>query len=104
MAIVLKVTPEELNKAAGEIETQIKDIENQFAGVDTEISRTRSYWEGEASDSHKAQYDALKDEINEAVNRLKNHPVNLLRMAGIYQETETNVTEAAESLPQDVIV
>lgn len=104
MGIILKVTPEVLTRMADDIEKQISDIKNQFDAIDTEINRTRSYWEGDASDSHKNQYDSLKDEINEAVKNLKNHPVNLLQMAGLYTETEENLEAAAQSLSADVIV
>lgn len=104
MGIVLKVTPEVLKSMAGEIEKQIGDISNQFNLIGSDISGTRSFWEGEASDTHKSQYDGLKDDINEAVNRLRNHPVNLLQMAGLYTETESNIQAVAQSLQEDVIV
>ena len=104
MAIILKVTPEVLTRMAGDIEKQIQDISNQFNMIESDISQTRSYWEGEASDTHKSQYDSLKDDINEAVKRLRSNPVNLLQMAGLYTETETQMEAAAQSLSSDVIV
>lgn len=104
MGIILKVAPEELVRMAGDIEKQIADVEKQFMAIETEISRTKGYWEGDASDAHKAQYDALKDDLNQAVKRMKEHPVNLLRMAELYTETEDSAEETAQSLPEDVIV
>ena len=104
MGIKLKVTPEVLKSMSREIEKQIEDISNQFSMIESDINGTRSFWEGDASDAHKNQYESLKDDIHEAVNRLKNHPVNLLQMAGLYTETETNIEAAAQSLSEDVIV
>ena len=104
MAIVLKVTPEVLTRMASDIEKQVHDISNQFNMIESDISRTRSFWEGEASDTHKSQYDSLKDDINEAVKRLGSNPVNLLQMAGLYTETETQVEAVSQSLSSDVIV
>ncbi len=105
MGIVLKVTPEVLKRMAGEIEKEIGDISSQFSLIDADISRTRSYWEGEASDAHKSQYDGLKDEIHEAVSRLKSNPVNLLQMAGLYSETESDLQAVVQqTLSEDVIV
>lgn len=105
MGIKLRVTPEVLERMAGEIEKEIRDISSQFSMIDTDISRTRSFWEGDASDLHKSQYDGLKEDIQEAVNRLKNHPVNLLQMAGLYSETETNIQrDVRQTLTEDVIV
>lgn len=104
MAIVLKVTPEVLTRMASDIEKQIHDISNQFNMIESEISRTRSFWEGEASDTHKSQYDSLKDDINEAVKRLGSNPANLLQMAGLYTETENQMEAVSQSLSADVIV
>lgn len=104
MAIVLKVTPEVLTRMSGDIEQQIKNIENQFKTIENDIQQTKSWWEGDASDSHIAQYNALKDGINEAVKRLKDHPTNLLKMAGLYVENESRQEAAAQSLQADVIV
>lgn len=104
MGIQLKVTPEVLRNMADDIEKELGDIENQFREIDSEISRTRSYWEGDASDQHKKQYDSLKSEIDESVKNLKNHPVNLLKMAGLYEETEDSAKQKAQELSADVIV
>ncbi|MDO4634026.1 MAG: WXG100 family type VII secretion target [Eubacteriales bacterium] len=104
MAIILKVTPEVLTQMSGEIEKELNDIESQFQSLETEINRTRAYWEGEASDMHKSKYDDMKDEIAESLKRLKDHPTNLLKMAGIYTQTEQEATQAAQSLLGDVIV
>ncbi|MCD8103784.1 MAG: WXG100 family type VII secretion target [Lachnospiraceae bacterium] len=104
MAIVLKVEPDTLVQMAEEIESQLNDIQNQFTQVESDINATRSYWEGEASDAHKSQYDALKEEISETLGRLKNHPTNLLKMAGLYTETESELEELAQTLAADVIV
>ncbi len=104
MAIILKVTPESLSKMADEIESQLSDIQNQFTEVESEIHKTRAFWEGDASDGHQTQYESLKDEIGESISRLKNHPVNLLRMAGLYTETELAAKETSQILSADVIV
>lgn len=104
MGIVLKVTPDVLTRMADDIEKQIQDVENQFNSIETDIDRTRSYWEGDASDTHKAQYDSLKEEINESVKRLKSNPKNLMQMAGLYSQTESELEAVAQSLQADVIV
>jgi WXG100 family type VII secretion target len=104
MGIVLKVTPEVLTNMANDIEQQIQNIENQFNLIEEEINQTRTYWEGDGSDIHKSQYDSKKDEIREAFSRLKNNPSNLLRMAGLYQETESSLEAVAQMLSADVII
>ena len=68
------------------------------------ITSSRSYWEGDASEAHQKFYDSFKEDIETIVRRLKEHPRDLLEMAGIYVETEESAVQAAESLVQDVIV
>lgn len=104
MGVVLKVTPETLVKMASDIGTQIEDMKRQFESIETDINQTKSYWEGEASDAHKNQYDSLKKEIDQAVHQLENHPVNLLKMAGLYRETEQKLTETSQYLSENVII
>lgn len=104
MGIILKVTPEVLTQMANDIEKQIDDIKNQFDIISAEVDRTKAFWEGDASDTHKKQYDSLKDEISESVTRLKANPANLLKMAGLYTETEKSATATALTLSEDVIV
>ena len=95
MGIVLKVTPEELIRMATDVETQLKTIKNQFDQMNSDISRTRSFWDGEASDTHKSQ---------KARSRLEKRPTELLKMADLYKSTESAATEAAMTLSEDVIV
>ena len=104
MGIILKVTPEVLKQMASDIETQINDIKTQFDIITEEINRTKAFWEGEASNHHQKQYHSLKDEISESVTRLKENPTKLLKMAGLYTETEQDATAMAETLSANVIV
>ena len=104
MGIVLKVEPDALIRMAGDIEKQLKDMKTQFGELQSDINRTRSFWEGEASDTHKSQYDALDPEIQNALDRLQKRPEELLKMAGLYNEVEDAAKEAAMSLLEDVII
>lgn len=104
MGIVLKVTPEELIKMAGDIESQLKNMQTQFREIQSEINKTHSFWEGDACDVHKSQYDAAVPTIQEAMEGLLKRPGELLKMAGIYVNTEDEAQETAMTLSEDVIV
>ena len=104
MSITLKVTPETLQKMAGEISDQLTDMEKQFDEIESEISKSRNYWEGIASDTHMNRYNSMKGDISETIKRLRSHPANLLKMAGVYIETETANEQSALVLPDDIIV
>lgn len=104
MGIVLKVTPEELTRMAQDIDTEIGNMKKQFEGIESDVTHTLAYWEGDASDSHKKQYDAIKGDIEESIKRLREQPKDLLEMAGIYTKTESEVEAVAQTLSADVIV
>lgn len=104
MGIILKVTPAVLIKMANDIEGQLHNIQGQFNGITSEIGRTRNFWEGEASETHKAQYDALVPELQKCMERLQKRPEELLKMADLYERTEETAQETAMALQEDVIV
>ena len=58
MAIQLKVRPDELQKAASEIQNEIRDVETAFRSLGEAITSSRSYWEGDASEAHQKFYDS----------------------------------------------
>ena len=104
MGIILKVTTEKLMNTASDIENQLKDVDAQLKQIGQDIRRTRGFWEGDASDTHMKQYEALEPEIQEIIAKLQKRPSELLKMAELYSETETQAKEAAMSLVADVIV
>lgn len=104
MGIILKVTPDKLINTASDIESQLKDVNEQLKQIGQDIRRTRGFWEGDASATHMKQYEALEPEIQEIITKLLKRPSELLKMANLYSETETEAKETAMSLADDVIV
>lgn len=104
MRIKLKVTEAQLVAMADDIGKQVQDIEKKFAEIGNEISRSKSYWEGDASDLHQKKYTDIQENLKVAIDNLKRHPENLLETAEIYRETESAAEAAAMSLPTDIII
>ena len=102
MDFVLKVTPEELITAAQDISKQISNVEQAFRNTGNTISNSLSYWEGDASRLHQKKYKDLEPEIAALLEKLKKRPVALLKMAGLYKETETLNTQEAQKLPDNI--
>lgn len=101
-SIVLKVKPEDLKSKSGEILSSISDIEKDFEQIGEVITGTKKYWEGEASNQHIKGYTKLKDDITTIIKRLKEHPKDLEKMAGVYEETEKAAEQIANTLPIDL--
>lgn len=102
-SFVLKVTPEELKKKSSEISKEIDDIASDFDKIGQLVLGTKKYWEGEASTQHVKSYNKIKEDIETIIKRLKEHPVDLEKMAGVYEQTETTISQLTSALPTDVI-
>lgn len=101
--IQLKVAPEELQKKAGDIEGQIQNAERNWNGLCDVVKASRHYWEGDAGDCGRKLLESIMDDVQTVFRRLKEHPSDLLKMAGVYNDTEARASELANSLPDDVI-
>lgn len=104
ITILLKVTPETLKNKASETEATIKSLENVFNNIQDIISRTSGYWVGIAGDKARSEFNSQKDEMQKVLQRFKEHPTDLMVMAGVYEEAERSVLSQNQSLAVDVIV
>ncbi|MBO5373337.1 MAG: WXG100 family type VII secretion target [Lachnospiraceae bacterium] len=102
--IHLKVAPDKLHSKADEISRQINQIQADWNNLSEIIKKTKSYWKGDASDLHQKYRDECEKEMLEILKRLKEHPTDLLKMAGIYEEAEDKAIQLAQSLPDEVIL
>lgn len=102
--IVLRVTPEVLERKADEFTNIVHDLKAHFDKIESIVAKTRGYWQGEAGDQDRAGYASYKDDITFLLHRLQEHPTDLLSMAGIYREAERDVTSINAKLKTDQIV
>lgn len=98
----IKVTPAELKNQSDQVLSDIKSIEKHWRNIETIIKGTKHYWEGEASNTHLRIYKDIEDDVNKVIDRLKENPVKLQTMAGVYEETESSAVSASSELPTDV--
>lgn len=99
-----RATPEELKRKADEFSTLIKSMRSRFDRIGDVSSKTRGYWRGEAGDKCRVGYASYKDDINFLINRMEEHPRDLLKMAGIYEKADDAVESMAKRLKTDQIV
>ncbi len=102
--VQLKVSPDELRRTADQIESQIAAIRRNWNNLCEIISVSGHYWQGDAADYGRRLLEETKQEVLEACGRLKQHPSNLLEMAGVYADAQTRAAEIIRSLPDDVIL
>ncbi len=96
---VLKVSPEEMQTAAGELNAYTNEMNQSFDDMRRIVSQTSNYWIGEAGDAHRALYEEKVGMIQEILARYREHVSDLYAMAGVYREAETLAQSTAEELP-----
>jgi uncharacterized protein YukE len=103
MGITLKVKTEVLKSKASEVERDIKSLETQFNNIQDIVARSTGYWVGNAGDKARKEFDSQKDDTDKVIRRFKEHPVDLLTMAGVYDENEQSLNSVNKALDTDVI-
>jgi len=102
---VLKVTPEVLRTKSDQVQTEITNMRQHFEVMTQSVSRSISYWVGEACDLHRSIYEARKPEIEEMFLRFGEHVRDLNLMAQEYQTAEDTIIDAGvDPLPTEVIL
>ena len=102
--ITLKVSPQPLKAKSAIIQNKIDAFEKNWSQASQLIRGTKGYWAGDASNSHQKIYQECQEDVKQIIRRLREHPRDLLSMAGIYEAAEKSAQEFAGSLPSDVIV
>mgnify|MGYP002070621956 CR=1 FL=1 len=101
--VQLRVSPDEMQRQAARIEEQIRQAKKSWNSLYEAAHASRRYWEGDAADYRHRLLEETRQEVLAVLGRLKEHPVRLLQMAGIYTEAETKATGLVQALPDDAI-
>lgn len=101
--IILKEAPERLREKADHVSQEIVAMTDAFGELAAVISRTSHYWIGEAGDHYRTLYTENKEEIEEMLRRLGQHPGWLLQKAQISEPDGQDKTQPVP-LPGDVII
>lgn len=101
--INLKVSPETLKAKSTKISTEISALESEMQGLKSIIDASMGYWEGDASNKHQNFFKEVAPDMNKVLNRLKEHPTELLKMAELYDKAEADIITKVVMLSSNVI-
>lgn len=104
MSIQLRVDPKDLIEKSAQVSEQIKKIKADYQEIETRMKNSKSYWNGLASDKARKEFEEVNKDFVNAIQRLEEHPDDLLKMAGVYKETEKKLIESNKKLKTDIIV
>lgn len=102
ITIALRVTPEELKTQKNVVQTDLNNIRNDINQITTEIRGTSSYWQGDAGNKQRTEYENRVQSIDQMLLRLQSYPDRLLQMAGIYENAEEISKDTASRMPADI--
>lgn len=102
--IQIKVTTETLISVSADVRQKISNVENAFDEIDSIVSGTSWYWEGDGQRGFREYYNIRRDDYTRILHEFKTHIDNLQEIAGVYQETEKTAVSTANMLLGDVIV
>lgn len=92
-----------MKSKADEVRTLGNKVKQEFQTMSDLISKTSSYWIGEAGDLHRKLYNDHKDDIDQMIRRILEHPTDLEAMAGNYETAENTNVNTAQLLNADII-
>ena len=95
------VTPEVLIQKADDMEIAIEALKEDYDVLKGIIEGTAGYWFGEGGDSCRRMFIDRQNEMEEMLNRMRDHPAKILEIAGIFKKTETDITQNTTKLPTD---
>ena len=99
---VLRYDTARLQSAAATLREKIQKAETSYENVKAETSyenvmtivkNTERYWIGEAGNEHRNVFLEERDDIDQILLRLKEHPTDLLAIAGVAEQAAEKTKE-----------
>ena len=98
MARTIRVTPEQLEVAAGSIEGMAADYKTQYDLLYSETNAMASSWNGKDNVAFVDQIAGLKDDFEKMHTLMLNYADFLRKSAKAYRDTQDNVVNEARKL------
>lgn len=103
-AVSFRVTPEELNSKASQVQQLVNEMRTRFDSLDEKVASSRLFWRGDAADEYREQYSVLTADTERLLAALEQYAVKLNTIAGNYTLAESTIQEELDVLPADVIL
>ncbi len=99
MAMVLKVTPDEVRTKAKEIEAQKNQMQQLMQAMQQEVSKLPAeYWKSQSGTDYGSKYQSVQKNCNGSLETLMTHIRNLVDAANKYDELERSQAQKVQAL------
>lgn len=102
-SVKIRVTTSDLKRKADEVVSRIDRVQKLFERMDACIKGTKGYWIGAGGEAHRNAYEMEKETIALILCRLREYPVDLLKISGNYESGEQNLTDGFGVLAEHAI-
>lgn len=96
----LVVSTEQLRATAQSYRGFQQQFQNAYLQMSNEVRVSDGYWDGDASEAFKAQFDALYKNLSQTEQTVQNAVNAMEQAAEIFEEAETGVVEWFEQLSE----
>lgn len=103
MSVQVKVNTSALRNAASEVLSMAELLQNDFNALQSCVKKTSRYWIGPAGDRYRQDFVAEKADMSAMLEVLHKYAVDILSMAGLYEQAEKDVARSGEALPTDIL-
>ncbi len=100
---VIKTKTDVLYSNVTQLNNSIQDIRKRYSEIGGLMANMPKYWLGDASDRHTKEVQAHIEEIEPVIEMLEQKPVQLLKIAGLYDTVEEANKGLAKTLDNDII-
>ena len=100
----IKVSTEQLIRAADSVNVIINEMRAAYDEMNSIVSGTSYYWRGTAGDAKRKMYYDKRETAEQLLKFLSPYPTDLLKMAGVYAESEAANVQLPASLSSDIII
>lgn len=98
MSSSINVTPEEIRKSAKIVDGDIKKYEYLYKKLYTEVDAMAFSWKGAGNQEFAARINSFKGEFVKLKKVLDSYVEFLNESARVYEQTESNIKDAAKKL------
>ncbi|MST82686.1 WXG100 family type VII secretion target [Bilifractor porci] len=99
----LIVAPEKLKAQAEAVKNDIRKMQKTMEMMATRVRNTKSYWKGDAGESFRGKFEEQNKNAGQVAADIRLMPDDLLKIAGIYEETEAANKDMADALLSGMI-
>jgi len=98
MADILKVTPAELVDTAAKFKTYQNTLKVAYLTMSDAVRHLDASWNGEASETFKAQFDAMYANLSQTEEKMDDAIDELTKAHDLYEDVEAAVKAQADAL------